>query len=77
MGCANVSIKMKWVVSEETAQTLDRLAAERKCSTGDLFLEGVGLLHVIHEASRDGRFIGVSRHRDNLETILISPPCGI
>ncbi len=67
-----VRMDVKLRISQTTFDTIERLAAERNLPRTGLVLQAIGLLQVIHDAKKDGRHIGLTPHRENLETVLVA-----
>ena len=59
-------------VSRETKDKIDRLARERNVQRPGLVLQALGMLEAIHAGSRDGYYVGLTRDRAGLDTVLIS-----
>jgi metal-responsive CopG/Arc/MetJ family transcriptional regulator len=55
------------------AQAVDRMAEERGLSRPALIREALGLLQVVHQGRHDGRYLGFTSVRANLETIVVTP----
>jgi hypothetical protein len=69
----SVRLNVQLRVSATTAATIKRLAKERNVANTGLFLQALGLLHVAHDAGKDGWYVGTARKRDRLETVLTVP----
>lgn len=66
-------IDVKLHVSDQTAAAIERLTAERNIPRNGLVLQALGLLQVVHDAQRAGRFVGITEFRDRLDTVLLGP----
>lgn len=67
----DVRVTVSLSVSQTTADTIDRLAAERNLPKTGLFLQALGILHAVHDARKNGKYVGISSSRDGLETVLL------
>ena len=68
-----VRLDVKLRVSQTTADTISRLAEERHTTRNGLVMQALGLLHVMHDAAKDGLYTGTSENRERLDTVLVSP----
>lgn len=68
-GRRRVDIRLDLEASELTA--IDDIAKERKVARNGLVLQALGFLQVAHEANKNGHFVGVSRYRDRLDTVIV------
>ena len=66
-------LHIKLDVTHTTAGTIRRLAKERNTTTTGLVLQALGVLHIVHDATKDGYLVGLTQHRENLETVLVLP----
>lgn len=67
------SIRCNLYFPSSVIAVADRLAAEQGLSRKALFVRALGVLQALHEGSRDGMHVGLSRDREKLDTILIWP----
>jgi hypothetical protein len=56
-----------------TANKVRALAKERNQTLVGLVREAVGVLQTAHQGGKDGLYLGLAKHRENLETVLVSP----
>lgn len=68
-----VRINVSLQVSPATAITIDRLAKERNVPRTGLFLQALGVLQAMHDGSKDGQYVGLTRDREKLDTVLVMP----
>ena len=66
-------IRFSLRVSCEAADRIRALAKERDQTVTGLMREALGVMQTAHEGTRDGRYLGLTRHRENLETVLVLP----
>jgi hypothetical protein len=52
---------------------LDRLCEERSLTKTDLLRQALGFMQALHDAQRDGLYVGTSRDRSCLDTVFITP----
>lgn len=64
---------IKLRVSRATADTIDRLALERKLPRNALVLQALGVLQLAHDAAKEGYYHGLTKDRAKLDTVLIAP----
>lgn len=57
----------------EAGERIKTLAAERNQTYIGLVREALGVLQTAHDAGKDGRYLGLTPHRENLETVLVLP----
>lgn len=50
-----------------------RIAADRGLSLAAVFRRALGVLDAVEQASAAGQFVGTTRHRENLEQIIVAP----
>ena len=55
------------------AVVMDRLACERGLSRPALVRQAIGVLQAMHDGAKDGYLTGLSRNRENLDTVLVAP----
>jgi hypothetical protein len=53
--------------------TVERLAAERNVTRATLIRRALGVLQAAHDGAKDGHFIGLTKNRENLDLLLVSP----
>lgn len=68
-----IRIDVKLKVCQQTADTIARLGSERGLSRQALVLQALGVLQVAHDAAKEGYYHGLTRDRENLETVLVAP----
>lgn len=68
-----VRVDIQLNVSHATRETIDRIARERGLPRSGLVLQALGIMHTIHDAAKGGLYVGVTEHRERLDTVLISP----
>lgn len=73
MSETTVRVDVALRVSPATAAIIKRLEDERNLTRTNLFLQALGLLHAAHDAAKDGQYIGLTKTRANLETLLVAP----
>lgn len=66
-----VRLDIKLHVSRVTAATIERLASERNVPRNTLVLQALGILHVLHDARKGGKHVGIAVNREDLETVLL------
>ena len=66
-----VRVNVSLMVSPETADTIDRLAQERNTTKVGLVLQALGFLQTVHDLKKRGEFIGSSRDREALDSVLL------
>ena len=52
---------------------IDSIAGERGITRSGLVRQALGVIRMMHEASKDGHHIGVVRDKRKLDTILVAP----
>lgn len=60
-------------VSQSTRETIDRIAKERGLARSGLVLQALGIMQTMHDAAKGGLYVGVTEHRDRLDTVLVAP----
>jgi hypothetical protein len=60
-------------VSTTTADTINRLARERNVRRSGLTLQALGLLQAAHDGAKEGYYLGMTKDRSKLDTVLIPP----
>lgn len=52
---------------------IDRLCAERHVTRPTLIRQALGILQVVHDAALEGHYVGTTRDRESLETVIVVP----
>lgn len=52
---------------------LEQLAEEREMSRSAVVRQAIGILQAMREANRDGYYVGISRNREALDTLIVAP----
>jgi predicted transcriptional regulator len=68
-----MSHRMNLRFPPEVIETMDRLARERGLSRPAIMRQALGVLQVAHDAAKEGHYVGLTRTRENLETLLVAP----
>lgn len=68
-----IRVDIQLHVSQATLTTIDRIARERSLPRTGLVLQALGILHIMHDAAKDGLFVGTSDERSRLNTVLVAP----
>lgn len=69
MGETRISLR----VSSEAAKRIRVLAKERDQTVVGLVREAVGVLQSAHDGGKEGLYLGLTPHRENLQTVLVLP----
>lgn len=65
--------QVRFEVPAAVADVMDRLASERGLTRPALFRQALGVLQTMHDGAKDGYYTGMTRTRENLETLLVAP----
>jgi predicted transcriptional regulator len=57
----------------DVISVVDRLAAERNVTRTILVRQALGVLQAAHDGAKEGHYIGLTKNRENLDTLLVSP----
>lgn len=60
-------------MSPEAARKIKALAKERDQTFVGLVREAVGVLQTAHDGGKAGLYLGLTPHRENLQTVLVLP----
>lgn len=60
-------------LSTEAAAKIRALADERDQTVVGLIREALGVLQTAHEGTKGGLYLGLTPHRENLQTVLVLP----
>lgn len=66
-----IRINVNLMVNPTTAETIRRLGTARNVPNTTLFLQALGILQTVHDATKEGKYVGISPFRDRLETVLL------
>lgn len=69
----NVRLNVSLDVSAETGAAIRRLAKERNLQNTSLVLQALGVLQISHDAAKEGYYLGLSKDRSKLDTVIVSP----
>lgn len=61
-------------MSETMANNLETMCEERYSNPDEMIIQAIGLLHLVHCSTKSGSFVGLTRYRDRLDTVLVLPP---
>jgi hypothetical protein len=64
-------VRINLHLPETAAQTVRRLCEERKVSRATLIRQALGVLQVVHDATREGYYVGTTLDREQLATVII------
>lgn len=57
----------------EITEIMTRLAAERGLSHTAVVRQALGVLQAMHDGAKEGCYTGLTKRRENLETLLVTP----
>jgi hypothetical protein len=68
-----VSRRVNLVLDDTAAAVLDRLCRERELTGTQLMRQALGVFQIVHEARRDGLYVGTTKTREDLDTCITVP----
>ena len=66
-------VRVNLHLSPASAGVMDRLATERGLTRAALIRQALGVMQAMHDATREGLLVGATPHRENLQTVFVSP----
>jgi Ribbon-helix-helix protein, copG family len=68
-----MSVRINLDLPKASGATLDRLCEERSLSRAALLRQALGVMQVFHDATREGRYVGTTKDREALDTVIVAP----
>jgi len=65
--------RISFRISKSAADEIRALAQEREQTVVGLLRESFGVMQVAHSGAKKGLYLGLTPHRENLETVLVLP----
>lgn len=60
-------------LSGDCGDVLDRLCAEKDLTRPQVVRQALGIMQVIHDEAKTGRYVGTSRDREVFDTVIVTP----